>query len=173
MDTKCNMCNRSQECFTACNLKGLIFFNNSENWQIYWYWSVCIVTWKYTDFYFYSGPWFKIRMTSYQHRKSHCGDKRVIRLPIQVKWHLYIESGLWLFCGYVRVYGKASCSKANRGSYQHYLLTPQSLESDTLSACQELADRDSWSQLQTFKVRKINTGIAWTIQMNLVYTSEY
>ena len=26
-----------------------------------------------------SGPWFNIKMTSYQYRKSHCGDKTVVR----------------------------------------------------------------------------------------------
>ena len=26
-----------------------------------------------------SGPWFNIKMSSYQYRKSHCGDKMVIR----------------------------------------------------------------------------------------------
>ena len=25
------------------------------------------------------GPWFNIKMTSYQYRKSHCGDKAVVR----------------------------------------------------------------------------------------------
>ena len=27
----------------------------------------------------YSGPWFNIKMSSYQDRKSHCGDKMVVR----------------------------------------------------------------------------------------------
>ena len=27
----------------------------------------------------YSGPWFNIKMSSYQYRKSHCGDKTVVR----------------------------------------------------------------------------------------------
>ena len=46
-----------------------------------------------------SGPWFNIKMTSYQCRKSHCGDKRsydrlisTIWFPILVRWHLYIDS---------------------------------------------------------------------------------
>ena len=26
-----------------------------------------------------SGPWFNIKMSSYQHRKSHCGDKTILR----------------------------------------------------------------------------------------------
>ena len=29
--------------------------------------------------YISSGPWFKIKMTSYQYRKSHCGDKTILR----------------------------------------------------------------------------------------------
>ena len=50
-------------------------------------------------------PWFNIKMTSYQHRKSHCGDKTILRplistmgFPILVRWHLYIESGPCLSC---------------------------------------------------------------------------
>ena len=27
----------------------------------------------------YPGPWFNIKMTSYQYRKSHCGDKTILR----------------------------------------------------------------------------------------------
>ena len=27
----------------------------------------------------YNGPWFNIKMLSYQYRKSHCGDKTVVR----------------------------------------------------------------------------------------------
>ena len=48
------------------------------------------------------GPRFKIKMSSYQYRKSHCGDKTVVRssylqmgFPILVRRHLYIESGPW------------------------------------------------------------------------------
>ena len=43
------------------------------------------------------GPWFNIKIMSYQYRKSHCGDKTIVRLgfPKPVKWHLYIESGPW------------------------------------------------------------------------------
>ena len=31
------------------------------------------------DYHGTSGPWFNIKMTSYQYRKSHCGDKTVVR----------------------------------------------------------------------------------------------
>ena len=39
-----------------------------------------------------SGPWFNIKMTSYQYRKSHCVIS-TMGLPILVRRHLYIESG--------------------------------------------------------------------------------
>ena len=31
------------------------------------------------------GPWFYIKMSSYQYRKSHCGDKTVVRLSYRHK----------------------------------------------------------------------------------------
>ena len=44
------------------------------------------------------GPWFNIKMSSYQYRKSCCGYKTVVRssylhngFPILIRWHLYIE----------------------------------------------------------------------------------
>ena len=50
------------------------------------------------------GPWFNIKMSSYQYRKSHCGDKTVVRSSYLHNgssytgtWrHLYIESGPWI-----------------------------------------------------------------------------
>ena len=33
------------------------------------------------------GPWFNIKISSYQYRKSHCGDKTVIRLS-------YLDNGI-------------------------------------------------------------------------------
>ena len=68
-----------------------------------------------------TGPWFNIKMPSYQYRKSHCGDKTVVRSSYlhsgisytgkttSLYWiraldltddkstqHLYIESGPWI-----------------------------------------------------------------------------
>ena len=48
-----------------------------------------------------AGPWFNIKMSSCQYRKSHCGDKTILRPSYLhngisytlVRWHLYIESG--------------------------------------------------------------------------------
>ena len=34
------------------------------------------------------GPWFNIKMTSYQYKKSHCGDKTVVRLS-------YLPNGIF------------------------------------------------------------------------------
>ena len=49
------------------------------------------------------GPWFNIKMSSYQYRKSHCGDKTIVRSSYlhkgisytgnNIRCHLYIESG--------------------------------------------------------------------------------
>ena len=36
---------------------------------------ISITEWQYWG----SGPWFNIKMSSYQYRKSHCGDKTVVR----------------------------------------------------------------------------------------------
>ena len=47
-----------------------------------------------------SGPWFNIKMSSYQYRNSHCGDKTVVRssylrhgISYTGKMSSYIESG--------------------------------------------------------------------------------
>ena len=35
----------------------------------------------------YSGPWFNIKMSSYQYRKSHCGDQTIL-------WTSYLHNGI-------------------------------------------------------------------------------
>ena len=60
----------------------------------------CIIPRHWDD----PGPRFNINMPSYQYRKSHCGDKTILRpsypkmgFPILVRRHIYIESGpRWL-----------------------------------------------------------------------------
>ena len=37
----------------------------------------------------YPGPWFNIKMVSYQYRKSHCGDKTVVRSSYLHSWISY------------------------------------------------------------------------------------
>ena len=54
--------------------------------------------WRYITAESDPGGWFNINMSSYQHRKSHCGDKTILRpstmgFPILIRWHLYIETG--------------------------------------------------------------------------------
>ena len=55
--------------------------------------NICQQSWN-------SGPWFNIKMTSYQYRESHCGDKTIydrlistMGFPMLVRRHLDIESG--------------------------------------------------------------------------------
>ena len=45
-----------------CNI--IIFVSNIGDWNF----QLC-----------YSGPWFNIKMSSYQYRKSHCGDKMIFQ----------------------------------------------------------------------------------------------
>ena len=52
-------------------------------------------------------PWFNIKMTSYQYKKSHSGDRRsddrlisTMGFPVLVRLHLYIESGPWWQASY-------------------------------------------------------------------------
>ena len=57
------------------------------------------------------GPWFNIKMTSHQYRKSHCGDKTILQRSylhngisytcILVRCHLYIESSPRSIYGYM------------------------------------------------------------------------
>ena len=56
-----------------------------------------------------SGPWLNIKMSSYQYRKSHCGDKTfaktvlisAVGINVLVKWDLDIEPAPWLLIWYV------------------------------------------------------------------------
>ena len=46
-----------------------------------------------------TGPWFNIKMTSYQYRKSHCGDKTILRpsyLPNGISYAGKITSLYWI-----------------------------------------------------------------------------
>ena len=54
------------------------------------------------------GPWFNVKMPSYQYKKSHCGDKTVVRSSYlhngisytgKMRCHIYIESGPWSLFG--------------------------------------------------------------------------
>ena len=59
------------------------------------------------------GPWFNIQMSSYQCRKSHCGDKTILRpsylhngISYTGKLHLYILPGPW-------IWGNSHCYRAH------------------------------------------------------------
>ena len=67
-----------------------------------WFGNSCSIeiAMKFSLNWWYTGPWFNVKMSSYQYMKSHCEDKTVVRLsylhnviPILVRCHLYIESG--------------------------------------------------------------------------------
>ena len=69
----------------------------------------CQFTWMYllttTSMALYPGPWFNIKMSSYQYRKSHCGGKTVIRsshlhhgISCTDKMTFYIDSAPWSYC---------------------------------------------------------------------------
>ena len=58
----------------------LMYFNQQIQWAVMLYWLSYI-------HYMYSGPQFNIKMTSYQYRKSHCGDKMILRLS-------YLHNGI-------------------------------------------------------------------------------
>ena len=47
----------------------------------------CIDTRNEEEVWYEAGPWFNINMSSYQYRKSHCGDKTVVRSS-------YIHNGI-------------------------------------------------------------------------------
>ena len=51
------------------------------NWPhgVVWYWTAFDVFQKEAQYTEWPGPWFNIKMPSYQYRKSHCGDKTVVR----------------------------------------------------------------------------------------------
>ena len=57
-------------------------------------WLVSSQPWQFTLLMLRPVGWFNIKMTFYQYRKFHCGDKTVVRL---VRWHVYIESGPRIF----------------------------------------------------------------------------
>ena len=43
------------------------------------------------------GPWFNVKMPSYQYRKSHCGDKTIL-------WSSYLHNGISYTCKMTSLY---------------------------------------------------------------------
>ena len=63
------------------SLKKKCFNISSANWYIFSL-GLNVLTSHcgiYTWHVFITGPWFNIKMSSYQYRKSHCGDKTILR----------------------------------------------------------------------------------------------
>ena len=64
---------------------------NSSHVELVWWNVVCILyhcyTLKWHAAWVLPGPWFNIKMTSYQYRRSHCGDKTILRLS-------YLHNGI-------------------------------------------------------------------------------
>ena len=54
-----------------------------------WIWQVCVVRWnmRLVPFNPPAGPWFNIKMSSYQYRKSHYGDKTIL-------WSSHLHNGI-------------------------------------------------------------------------------
>ena len=53
------------------------------------------------------GPWFNIKLSSYQHRKSHCGDKTILRpsyLHIGISYTGKMSSLYWIGTQRVMIY---------------------------------------------------------------------
>ena len=73
------------------------YWNEMQLWKLIWVITLNSNKWKYAAFAWhpnywwrndncdyiyeqkYPGPWFNIKMSSYRYRKSHCGDKTVVR----------------------------------------------------------------------------------------------
>ena len=69
------------------------------------------------------GPWFNIKMTSYQYRKSHCGDKTILRPS-------YLQNGISYTDKMTSLYWiRALLFAANRSSATSYLTKPISSQS--------------------------------------------
>ena len=57
------------------------------------------------------GPWFNIKMTSYQYRKSHCGDKTILRpsyLHNGISYTGKMSSLYWIRALFVKLHAKLS-----------------------------------------------------------------
>ena len=76
----------------------LRFYQNSTRWLLLVHRSLYVALHIPWQFYHPGiqrpGPWFNINMSSYQYRKSHCGDKTILR-PSYTKSHCGDKTILW------------------------------------------------------------------------------
>ena len=74
------------------------------------------------------GPWFNIKMTSYQHRKSHCGDKMILRPSYLHNWIPYTgkTTSLYWNRALVPTYIRVSTGSGNGLLTYHQRCSPKS-----------------------------------------------
>ena len=106
------------------------------------------------------GPRFNIKMSSYQYRKSHCGDKMAVRssylhngISYTVRHHLYIESGprvskYILKCCLQNVSHFVQASKCEARSWfrDHFVHAPKPIRDD-VTVSHWLGAYTKWSLL--------------------------
>ena len=67
----------SRKMFPLYDIIMLAWNDSRQHWKTPWYtMGGCNIIWMTAV---HPGPWFNIKMSSYQYRKSHCGDKTVVR----------------------------------------------------------------------------------------------
>ena len=69
-------------CFDV-NLSVMVYSNGTSfatQWNLMFVHTITAIFYKHIEIWSWdSGPWFNIKTTSYQYRKSHCGDKTILR----------------------------------------------------------------------------------------------
>ena len=71
------------------------------------------------------GPWFNIKMSSYQYRKSHCGDKTVVRLS-------YLHNGISYTGKMTSLYWFSPLEVFLKVTWPFSIFTPSDLEAKSL-----------------------------------------
>ena len=67
-----------QSCYNIFLFSNIVYWSRIHELYIAACWDI-MMTRKRNQKYQRPGPWFNIKMTSYQYRKSHCGDKTILR----------------------------------------------------------------------------------------------
>ena len=82
---------------SACSGKNKALIMVVQYWVIDW--GVTMMTSRHGNIFHITGPWFNIKMSSHQYRKSHCGDKTVVRssyLHNEISYAGKIASLYWI-----------------------------------------------------------------------------
>ena len=100
--------------------QGSIFIPSTDSWQIVTGY-VIIALASQSVLWMQPGPWFNIKMSSYQYRKSHCGDKTVVRSS-------YLHNGISYTGKMTSIYWISLWSHYNPVSFlDHYQYTTRLL----------------------------------------------